>query len=200
MIYCRQLSIADVPYQVSTDAALVADVLHHLFAGFYSQTPPVTPPTQFDIEHTPDGTVIVSQNGRPASAFLTVDEFVSQFEWQLVRGAFDQMHFTGIHSGGVVCKGKTILFPGHSGRGKSTLTLACALLGFGFLTDEMALIQPDTLHVFAFPRVVCIKNGPEIFRFLDTHGALQEPQITRPFNNALCVSPRCLNQVPHIQP
>jgi hypothetical protein len=200
MTYCQQFIIADTHYQISTDDTLLAEILLHILAGFHSEITPTSAATTFEIKHKSDKTITVCQTGKLAVTYLTIDAFFSQFEWQLVRAAFDQMGFIGIHSGGVVCNGKTILFPGQSGHGKSTLTLGCILQGCDFLTDEMILIQPDTTNIFAFPRVLCIKNDAQIFRLLDKQKALQDTHIARRLNNCLCVSPQSFNSIPQQQP
>jgi len=198
MTFCQQFTIAESHYQVSTNSQHIAEHLQHLFAGF--QTPPQSTPITFTIHQNPDQTIQVCPNLNETPPQATIDEFVSHFEWQLVRSAFDHMSFLGIHSGGVVYNGKTILFPGQSGKGKSTLTLGCALHGWGLLSDEMIFIRPNTTHAHAFPRVLCIKNNVELFQTLDTHHILQQPHIARQINNSICVSPQALTTIPQDHP
>lgn len=63
-----------------------------------------------------------------------------------------------IHSA-VLAKGdKAILFPAPPGSGKSTITAYLAFNGWRLLSDEMALINPNTLEVTPFVRPICLKN------------------------------------------
>ncbi len=63
-----------------------------------------------------------------------------------------------IHSA-VLAKGdKAILFPAPPGSGKSTLTAFLAHNGWRLLSDEMALIIPNTKIVQPFVRPICLKN------------------------------------------
>lgn len=197
MTFCQQFAIAESHYQVSTNSPSIAECLQHIFAGF--QTSTASNPITFTIQQNPDRTIQVDPKFEESKTYTTIDEFISHFEWQLVRMAFDRMPFLGIHSGGVVYQSKTILFPGQSGKGKSTLTLGCALKGWGLLSDEMVFIRPNTTHAYAFPRVLCIKNDGHIFQSLDTHHILQQPHIAQMLNNSLCVSPQALRTIPQSQ-
>ncbi len=198
MTFTQQFTIAESHFQVSTNAAHIAQHLQHIFAGF--QTSVQSSPITFTIQQNPDQTICVCPNLDQPTTYATLDEFISQFEWQLVRSAFDRMNFLGVHSGGVVYNGKTILFPGQSGKGKSTLTLGCALQGWGFLSDEMVFIRPNTTQSYAFPRVLCIKNDGQIFRTLDTNHILQQPHLARSINNSICVSPQAFTTIPQDHP
>jgi hypothetical protein len=198
MTFCQQFTIAESHYQVSTDSPIIAEHLQHIFAGFHTST--TLAPITFTVQQNPDHSIHVSPKLEETKTYTTIDEFVSHFEWQLVRSAFDRMHFLGVHSGGVVYNGKTILFPGQSGKGKSTLTLGCALQGWALLSDEMVFIRPNTPNAHAFPRVLCIKNDGHIFQELDTHHILQQPHIARHINNSICISPQALKTIPQDQP
>jgi hypothetical protein len=59
----------------------------------------------------------------------------------------------GLHAGGVCRDGRALLLPGTSGCGKTTLTLALARAGCGFLGDDTQFLRrgPEGLEVLAFP-------------------------------------------------
>jgi hypothetical protein len=59
----------------------------------------------------------------------------------------------GLHAGGVCRDGRALLLPGTSGAGKTTLTLALARAGLGFLGDDTLFLRrgPEGLEVLAFP-------------------------------------------------
>lgn len=55
--------------------------------------------------------------------------------------------------------GKAIIFPAPPGSGKSTLCAYLAMNGWRLLSDEMAIIELDSLKVRPFVRPVCLKNN-----------------------------------------
>ncbi|NED99625.1 hypothetical protein [Phytoactinopolyspora halotolerans] len=57
-----------------------------------------------------------------------------------------------LHAGAVERAGQAVLFPGESGVGKSTLTAACLIRGFGYITDEAVALDPDTGRVTGLAR------------------------------------------------
>lgn len=72
--------------------------------------------------------------------------------------AANEVQHVIIHSA-VLAKGnKAILFPAPPGSGKSTLTAYLAHNGWRLLSDEMAIIIPNTKTVVPFVRPICLKN------------------------------------------
>lgn len=66
-----------------------------------------------------------------------------------------------LHSGAVVAPdGRVIVLTAASGSGKSTLTWALLHHGFGYLSDELAPIDPATLLVHSYPHALCLKRQP----------------------------------------
>lgn len=59
-----------------------------------------------------------------------------------------------VHPGGGV-----VLLPGHSGTGKSLLTLHCVAAGGGYLTDEIATLDPRSREISGLAKPVTVK-GP----------------------------------------
>jgi hypothetical protein len=65
-----------------------------------------------------------------------------------------------IHAGSVVAPGGgVLLMPAASGSGKSTMTLGLLRAGFGYLSEEFAILDPDTALVRAYPRPLALKPG-----------------------------------------
>lgn len=65
-----------------------------------------------------------------------------------------------LHAGAVLAPdGRALLLPGASGSGKSTTTFGLVRAGFGYLSDEFAVVDPETSEVFAFPRPLALKGG-----------------------------------------
>ncbi|GEM_PF-6750625 len=69
--------------------------------------------------------------------------------------------FTSIHAASVVHPrtGEAALLIGPSFSGKSVLTLELLRRGWGFLSDDMSIIQRDGVVVWAFPRPIGIREN-----------------------------------------
>ncbi len=99
--------------------------------------------------------------------------FAGSLNVQCAAVLFDQVIFhllnhlkdgVALHSGAVVYQGKTILLPGQSGSGKSTvsawLTSEHSTCRCSYLTDELIVLpENDSGPVVPFPRPLCIKAG-----------------------------------------
>ncbi|MCI5165452.1 MAG: hypothetical protein D3903_05020 [Candidatus Electrothrix sp. GM3_4] len=99
--------------------------------------------------------------------------FTGSLSVQFAAVLFDQVIFhllnhlkngVALHSGAVVYQGKTILLPGQSGSGKSTvsawLTSEHSACRCSYLTDELVVLpENDSGSVIPFPRPLCIKAG-----------------------------------------
>jgi hypothetical protein len=68
-------------------------------------------------------------------------------------------YFMEIHAGVVSDGDACILLPGAPGSGKSTLTAALIASGFQYLSDEVALLQEETLNVRPLPLALTVKAG-----------------------------------------
>ena len=77
------------------------------------------------------------------------------FEVQYLR---PELYF--IHSAVVAWQGRASMFVAESGGGKSTTTWALLHHGYEYLSDEVAPIALDALHVLPYPRAVCLKRSP----------------------------------------
>ncbi len=68
--------------------------------------------------------------------------------------------FLLVHAGAVrTPSGKGMLLPAEAGSGKSTLTLGLVRAGFGYLSDEAAVIDPVTRMLHPFPKAITLKSG-----------------------------------------
>ncbi|EWH11123.1 HPr kinase [Catenovulum agarivorans DS-2] len=85
----------------------------------------------------------------------------ASFEWGLnyVVSNYAQ-EFLTIHSGVVANNDKAVIFPAPPGSGKSTLTTyLMGLPGWRLLSDEMALMLPETSYIQPLIKPVCLKNN-----------------------------------------
>jgi HprK-related kinase A len=76
--------------------------------------------------------------------------------WQL---AACQARRLAIHSAVMAREGEALILAAPPGHGKSTLAAALLARGWSYMSDEFALIEPETLDVVAYPKALCIKQG-----------------------------------------
>jgi hypothetical protein len=86
-------------------------------------------------------------------------EALPYLEWGINRAMIARaQRFLLLHAAGAVLRGQTILLVGPSGSGKSTIATALLAGGWSLLGDEIAMIDPETLRAYPFPKAVCIKS------------------------------------------
>lgn len=82
------------------------------------------------------------------------------FEWTLNWCVSRDAHrFVAMHAAVVERGGRALIISGESGAGKSTLCAALVLDGWRLLSDEFALLDPDTGMLAPLPRPVSLKNA-----------------------------------------
>lgn len=64
-----------------------------------------------------------------------------------------------VHAGVVASPAGGIVIPGASGAGKSTLVAALCFSGFRYLSDELAVIDRESLALHPFVKPMCLKDG-----------------------------------------
>jgi HprK-related kinase A len=63
-----------------------------------------------------------------------------------------------LHASAVERDGKALIMTGESGSGKSTLSAMLGRIGWRFMGDEFALIDPMTGEAVPYPRLISLKN------------------------------------------
>ncbi len=115
--------------------------------------------------------VIFSYDGLEPFQPLPCPQAFAMFEWGLNWCIATTFHnYLIIHAAVIAKDDQAIILPGEPGAGKSTLCAALASRGWRLLSDEMALIDPETLAITPVPRPIGLKNESiEIIRnFSDT--------------------------------
>lgn len=64
-----------------------------------------------------------------------------------------------VHAAALEHHGDGVLLPGPSGSGKSTLAAALVMGGMGYLSDEVAAVDPARLVLVPFPKPLTLKEG-----------------------------------------
>lgn len=90
---------------------------------------------------------------------LPAEHSYAMLEWGMnYVVAANEFTYAIVHAGILALNDKAIMFPAPPGSGKSTLTLWLAFNGWRLLSDEMALVKPNSLQVVPFVRPICLKN------------------------------------------
>lgn len=88
--------------------------------------------------------------------------FVPKFlTWDVNRRAIRATQATHVtlHAGVVARQGEALLLPADMEAGKTTLVAGLLKLGFEYLSDEAAPIDPSTYHVQPFPKPLSLDKG-----------------------------------------
>lgn len=63
-----------------------------------------------------------------------------------------------VHASVASVDGRAVIFPGRSGAGKTTLVAALALAGWEYLSDEVAVVEPESGLVHPYPRPLALEE------------------------------------------
>jgi len=104
----------------------------------------------------------VWRDGEPLEMTVADHYILAYLLWEVSRLMFER---TGervhIHGAALVRDGRAVVLAGRSHAGKSTLAGWLTYRGWGFLTDEAALVDPDALVVAPFWRPIGVRRpGP----------------------------------------
>lgn len=152
------------PFRVRTDSAGCAELVQRVFGACRHHPGLGEAEAVFEITESAPGAAsgamltrngdTVIRNAKPSDAFALM-------VWQIMNQAVSNVRdLLIIHAGAVVApSGRAIVFPAGSGSGKTTLVAGLVQAGFGFLSDETAVIDPATRRILAVPRALSIKPG-----------------------------------------
>ena len=175
-----------IPFRVATNdpgfATLVADRFRDLRVENCRSTPVV-----FEVRHQgtppPANPWAVWRDGEP-KAMTVADSYVLPYLlWEITRLLFDRSGTrVHLHGAALVRNGRAVVLAGRTRAGKSTLAAWLTHRGWGFLTDEAALIDPETLLVSPFWRPINVRRPGPLERILrDTPpGRAPEPEVLVP--------------------
>jgi hypothetical protein len=155
--------VAGVPCSVSAGPQVI-ELVDDTY-GAYLCLEPAEQPYAVSVSTRDGGLAISDSLGRGRrctdesdAAFAAIEAVVRQVTDRLAgRGVF------AIHAASLVRDGRGIIICGRSRTGKTTLALALLASGFGLLSDEFALSDPDCRTILPYHRGVHIRPGtPEL--------------------------------------
>jgi len=152
----RLLSQDFVVRLTSTEAdARVMAVLGHLATRDPAEDCPVIDVIADGSEGA--GAVIAIGAGRYARC-RGLDELAPALKAQITAMTIAaEPHALAFHAAAVSSGGGSLLLPAASGSGKSTLTAALLRAGFGYLSDDIVLLDQPAHRVRGLPLPICIK-------------------------------------------
>ncbi|OQY47035.1 MAG: hypothetical protein B6242_05990 [Anaerolineaceae bacterium 4572_78] len=124
---------------IPTDLAIVPHVTYHMTCQNNEYT------TYRDEE------LLYQGNSKAQLCNMLLGDALYQLAYECHAGLF-------LHAGGVVKQGKSIIFPGSSGAGKTTLAIWLLRQGFDYLTDEAVFIPLDSSMAYGFTRPLNVKT------------------------------------------
>jgi len=102
----------------------------------------------------------VTVDGRETCATPCSNEAKVELMIAVLKGCHPKLEILAlIHAAVVERNGKAVLLPAPSRHGKSTLTSALVDAGYGFLSDDMAVLDLHTGRVFPFPLGLSLRAG-----------------------------------------
>jgi hypothetical protein len=99
-------------------------------------------------------------DGTSTERSAALDELAPLVKGTLLSEAINNVSYLlYIHAGVVRSASGCLLLPAAPGSGKSSLTAALIHAGFTYFSDEVALLEEDTLNVRPVPVSLCLKDG-----------------------------------------
>jgi hypothetical protein len=162
-------------------AALVSDTFRDLRVIDGGSSPVV-----FEVLHRgtppPSNPWGVWRDGEPRVMTVADSYVVTYLLWEVSRLMFERSgERVHLHGAALVHNGRAVVLAGRSHAGKSTLAAWLTHRGWGFLTDEAALVDPTTLVVAPFWRPINVRRpGPLDPIVPDAHGDGGDAEVLVP--------------------
>lgn len=162
---CLRCQIGDIDVSVTGDADDVLDDFAALYAVNGKRREMVGPTIRMEVRKHRRRALgrtryVISGDGEELFSDRGVAEALPYLEWGINRRVIEKYGaFLQLHAATLAFNGQGVIFAGESGAGKSTLAAGLIARGWTYLSDEFALIDPDTLCLHPFPKALCIKAG-----------------------------------------
>jgi hypothetical protein len=160
-------AIVGVPVVVRSDLAEALDRIDETYVAFRQEAGPLAGALAIEVARQQDGRAVwVRDSDGYAQSWPTAEAAVVDALGRIVQGVLARLHARGvyaIHAGAMVYRGAALIVAGKSGQGKTTLVLGLLRRGLGMLSDEFAIVEPETQHILPYRRSLHIRPGtPEL--------------------------------------
>jgi Glycosyl transferase family 2 len=157
------------------------------------------PHTVISVEPSGDGRYSIIVGLEQTLTGLTKTALCSQLVEEIVRVvATDLSSAVALHAGAVGWNSRSILFPGASGAGKSSLVAWFVDKGFSYLTDELAVVADAAGGIVGFPRALVLK--PDADKIVAGFSCFRAVPTLRAEANLIICPPTALVAPPNIHP
>lgn len=127
--------------------------LADLMSPFDTQVIGTPPDIHLEVHQDTTGVWTVTQSHQSPRTFSHQDRLLSHLEWRAASSALElSQTCVAFHAAALARDSSVILLLGTSGSGKSTLTLGLMSRGWMPLSDDVALVNKESLAVEVFPR------------------------------------------------
>jgi hypothetical protein len=107
-----------------------------------------------------DNSFTIFEDGGPAIEALSRNDALLHLSEIVTRRLAENVDIgVSLHSGVVGWNGRSVLIPGDSGAGKSSLTAWFVSKGFDYVSDELAVLNGEA--IVGFPRSLMLRSGAD---------------------------------------
>ncbi|MFH1730704.1 MAG: hypothetical protein ABIF82_03505 [Planctomycetota bacterium] len=151
-------AVQGVLFSIEVDWALDDDVADTVMPTCVLPGP-ICRATRFVVRRR-HGSFSVSRAGRRLWSAASEAELIPWLESEIVNWLLKKLQrFVQLHAAAIERRGRAVLIAGPPDSGKTSLACALGLLGWGVMSDEVALIEPRAPAVLSFPRAMLVKAG-----------------------------------------
>jgi hypothetical protein len=160
----RSYRALEYSFRIRTPLPRVAAVVDDLLSPFRSEDMNGARAYTL-IQREADGLFALWLDGKRLDETATPGGLVHSLLWDVHKQAVASARgVLALHAGAVAWRGAGVVLPGTTGSGKTTLVTGLIRAGFSYLSDEAALIEPQTGWLYPFPKSLTLR--PESLRLL----------------------------------
>lgn len=160
----RSYRALEYSFRVRTALPGVAALVDDLLSPFRSEVVNGAPGYSLT-QREADGLFALWLDDQPMGETATAGGLVHSLLWDVHKQAVASARGAlALHAGAVAWRGAGVVLPGTTGSGKTTLVTGLIRAGFDYLSDEAALIEPQSGWLFPFPKSLTLR--PESLRLL----------------------------------
>jgi hypothetical protein len=160
----RSYRAVEYCFRIRTALPRIAALVDNLLSPFRSEDVNGAPAYTLT-QREADGFFSLSLDGQPIGETATAGGVVHSLLWFVHKEAVaSATEVLALHAGAVSWRGAGVVLPGTTGSGKTTLVTGLIRAGFSYLSDEAALIDPQTRRLQPFQKSLTLR--PESLRLL----------------------------------